>query len=327
MGLTMSYQLPSGEDIPFDRTMSVDILGSPRETYQSLKFPIRDRLWDGIINSFTDGFDVLSRIRSWKQSNGDIDASRHEIVFKQALSIAAPARGTSTPSSVSDSQVRAARELHEISIEFVEHLFGSAFPVYRGIYFELPFLVESLLNNPSRSHHYAPQSVVSNYSSSREGASFFSRLIVERTVNPSDIVLATNNLFVFRENEMGLTDSEANHWVNNQGYFSPNGELQINGDIEYPVRGSKLSVVVGRINCAGSLRFVPASQFFADFNQFDTEMHKTMWSFVQIIDKSDTMMRDTVAINRLRDWQRSHAQDNYPAASDKEVSTTISHIT
>lgn len=297
--MSSSYRLPSGYELNFDESRSISILNTPHDTYCAISEHQQTLLEDEIRDTYEEGENVLEQNRSWKYDASSILPIRHEQLYQDVLNIRTPIRGD-VIGKPSEEEKEVASLLHDISHELLSYRYENQVTLYRGVGYEGPYLLESIFNQPNQSEHIPPDerlSALSNYTCSLRGAAGFYRLVVKQNSVPvSDIALASNYLFIYGEGP------DVNMY-NEQGLYSPNGEVRVRGDSEYPVDEENLLVVVSDPGYNESIDVLPIREFAQGARDFSDDEHAIMETFVDDMGNRDIKITNEESISFLEEWE------------------------
>lgn len=296
------YQLDSGLTVDFRDSREISILGGSGATYNPISKAQQNQLEEEIKSEYNKGAEVLQQNRQWKSDSSTVIAARHEEVFRQALEITPPNRNRITYSPTEE-QKRAAKDLHRLSVNLLEHQYGETISLYRGVRYESPWILESILNNPDRTLHSPPDeklSSLTNYSSNLNGAAHFHKLILrQESVSPSNIAIASNYLFVYEEGP----DEEM---YNKNGIYSPNGEVRVRGDEEYPIDETDVFIAISDPTEENSLKKISVRAFLESASKISRREHLVMEKILTPMAKAETEITNEDSQELLRNWESAY---------------------
>lgn len=293
--------------VDIGNTQTIQVMNVPGETYEALAQSEQRTLKADIRSTYPNGDTVLDRIESWKKVPNNAPADRHERVYKDLLTITVGTRGDTGYSPKPD-ELQIATRLHDLSKDVLVRRLGNQFTIYRGPGYEEPYLVMELLEDPTASTVTIPsheQSALSNYTSVRRRAACYSPLLLTQSgVHPEDVALAANYIFVF-------TDPDADdEMLDQQDRVSPDAELRVRGDREYPVRTDQLSIIVGDPTTQGAWNEVSATDFVQKCPNYSHREHEVMRELMEnLATNDDVNITDQQAKTRVRNWKSQYEQD------------------
>lgn len=283
----MDFRVAPRYELDLSDRSSVQIVGTGGDTYAPLAPRQRSTLVEAIQDQyqFPSPQDDLDQafwhyLRDWKLNGLGVGAKRHEAIVKEEFDVdpEIEIRGGPIDWTPTQAMGNAMRILHEISTAFLWDHFGSELTVYRGLSHEAPQIVQSLLAEPSLSTVHPDQSVLSNYSTSKNGAAYFSRLVTQQRLVPSDIALAANFLFAYDAEPL---EQESTEIDTRDEILSPNAELRIRNDRDYPYEVSDLYLAVGDPTTAAGVTLRPLSTILGSLTSLTMAEHAALGAVFQ----------------------------------------------
>lgn len=312
----MVFRVAPGYELDLSDRISVPIVGTGGDTYAPLAPRQRSTLISAIQEryQFPSPQEELDRafwhyLRDWKLNGLGVGAKRHEAIVKREFAIdpAIEIRGGPIDWTPTGAMCNAMRMLHAVSTAFLREHFGAELTVYRGLSHETPQIMQSLLADPSVSTVCPDQSVLSNYSTSKNGAAYFSRLVTRQCLPPSDIALAANFLFAYDAYSFERHSREID---TREAILSPNAELRVRNDREYPYEVSDLYVAVGDPTTAAGVTLQPLSSILSSLTSLTPEEHAALGTVFQTcIDALPTDQQQISSPLPLADWERAFRRE------------------
>lgn len=191
------------------------------EVRNSFYYGLRDAEFDDAVSQIASACDTenvptatdntVERMCNWKRGSGDRAAQTHEAAFKQALGIDAEVRDVADgPDEISDEEIDAAHELHELTASFLREHMDGEFETYRGLGYYLADTARELFDNPENNEYTLEEvSVLSNYTLDNQLAAKYSKVAVKKTTTPDDIAVSSDLLVRNRDSDDNLiTEAE-----------------------------------------------------------------------------------------------------------------------
>lgn len=157
--------------------------------------------------------DVIGRVQTWKANgSGAPEAQRHEELLRDVCGIRKETRDTISDSDkidpVTPLEKEFLRHLVEYSDKYLSYHHGNRITVYRGYGYGLATIGADLIENPDADGFRIKSTVVANFSLSEQAANNYGPLVLELTVDPLKIALATDHLLWHKHEGEAFTDAE-----------------------------------------------------------------------------------------------------------------------
>jgi hypothetical protein len=192
------------ESISLDRgrtiTPSVTFSGREASAYRALSSAKRQRLCERLRDRHgARAVDtVLGPLYDWKKSSYANYAKTHELLFRAANDIDAPARnGDLLGVDPTADQRAVATALCEVSRRFTDRHFSSRIDIYRGLRHLTPALFLDIAANPTQMEHDLDWMAVTNFTTDRVVAESYGQIVLGVTVPTEQLLLAVDYLFPY----------------------------------------------------------------------------------------------------------------------------------
>lgn len=275
-------------------------------TFPSLAHEEQIKLAHCLRDDYDSGEVILDYVENWKKGADNTIAGWLEHIFGKATKVN-PKIDTRADNShpLNRDEVKVAEELHDLSVKVLNNVFGSSITIYRGYGHELPEILQEACKSPASQNiniSDSSKSKLSCFSINREAAvENYSRLIlVKEDIRTDHIALAPDFIF-------GFGDSTNSDSTDILGTLSPDGEVLLKGDEEFPAKFSQFKIAVGN---SGNYNFVPLKDFITSIPNLNKDEHQAMREIVEeLAYKHESSISNNNTKLCLNDWATKYKKD------------------